>query len=67
MNSPSSFFRSLFIQALSSMMNSPPTNRESYFQLAGIHGMPYVSYDGAVNPRDPYRAGQNRNGGERAL
>lgn len=65
--------RSLFLQALAAMQATPWQDKNSYFQLAGIHGLPYMAYDGAINPASPYVEGQRfavdgvkrpRNGGE---
>ncbi|PRW59760.1 tyrosinase superfamily [Chlorella sorokiniana] len=50
--------RSLFLQALAAMQATPWQDVESYFQLAAIHGIPYMAYDGAVNPESPYVEGQ---------
>ncbi|KAF8964505.1 tyrosinase [Flammula alnicola] len=42
---------SLYIQALQAMQTKyPPDRAESYFQISGIHGRPYVSWDGAPAP-----------------
>ncbi|KAL2373098.1 hypothetical protein RJZ57_002435 [Blastomyces gilchristii] len=35
----------LFLLALSDFQAIPPDSRDSYFQIAGIHGMPYKSWD----------------------
>ncbi|QSS63280.1 tyrosinase [Histoplasma capsulatum] len=35
----------LFILALREFQATPPDSRDSYFQIAGIHGMPYKSWD----------------------
>ncbi|CAG8961788.1 hypothetical protein HYFRA_00006331 [Hymenoscyphus fraxineus] len=43
---------SLYIQALNDMMNVDEHNLTSYFQLSGIHGLPYISWDD-VNPISP--------------
>lgn len=50
--------RSLFVQALAGMQNAAWQDKDSYFQLAGIHGVPYMAYDGAINPASPYVEGQ---------
>ncbi|KAL3462180.1 hypothetical protein BJX64DRAFT_259434 [Aspergillus heterothallicus] len=36
---------SLFLKALKHLQEMPPEHRDSYFQIAGIHGMPYTSWD----------------------
>ncbi|KAF4635965.1 hypothetical protein G7Y89_g2127 [Cudoniella acicularis] len=36
---------SLYIQALTSMQNENETSQLSYFQIAGIHGRPFISWD----------------------
>lgn len=36
---------SLYIQALQAMMDTPESNLTSYFQIAGIHGRPYIAWD----------------------
>jgi tyrosinase len=38
---------SLYIQALQIMETTPQPNLTSHFQISGIHGLPYVSWDGA--------------------
>ncbi|KAJ4347797.1 uncharacterized protein N0V89_009167 [Didymosphaeria variabile] len=35
----------LFILALKRFQAVPPESRDSYFQIAGIHGMPYTNWD----------------------
>ncbi|KAJ3493192.1 hypothetical protein NLG97_g4889 [Lecanicillium saksenae] len=35
----------LYIQALQAMQNANTTDAESYFQVSGIHGKPYIEYD----------------------
>ncbi|KLJ11736.1 hypothetical protein EMPG_09647 [Blastomyces silverae] len=35
----------LFLLALNDFQAIPPDSRDSYFQIAGIHGMPYKSWD----------------------
>ncbi|GAB1310590.1 tyrosinase [Madurella fahalii] len=35
----------LFLLALQRFQAVPPSSRDSYFQIAGIHGMPYRSWD----------------------
>ncbi|KAI0357534.1 tyrosinase [Trametes cingulata] len=37
---------SLYIQALQAMMDTPEDDPASFFQLAGIHGLPYTPWDG---------------------
>lgn len=44
--------------ALAAMQAAPWQHIESYFQLAAIHGIPHMAYDGAVNPESPYVEGQ---------
>ncbi|KAM0421046.1 hypothetical protein ACHAPT_011117 [Fusarium lateritium] len=44
----------LFILALEKFKNMPINDRLSYFQVAGIHGYPETSWDGAPDPpKDP--------------
>jgi hypothetical protein len=46
----------LFLQAMDLMMNLPIEDHRSYYQIAGIHGVPFVPYRGSVNEsysRDP--------------
>lgn len=50
--------RSLFLQALAAMQAAPWQDKESYYLLAAIHGVPYQAYDGDVNPASPYIEGQ---------
>ncbi|KAL2825783.1 hypothetical protein BDW59DRAFT_145909 [Aspergillus cavernicola] len=35
----------LFLKALKRLQEVPPENRNSFFQIAGIHGMPFTSWD----------------------
>lgn len=35
----------LYVKALSAMMDADDTDPESYFQLSGIHGRPIVAWD----------------------
>ncbi|BCS28231.1 uncharacterized protein APUU_61279S [Aspergillus puulaauensis] len=35
----------LFLKALKRLQDVPPENRDSFFQIAGIHGMPFTSWD----------------------
>ena len=58
-----------------SMQAAPWQDKESYFQLSGIHGLPHMAYDGAINPASPFVEGQEfeldgetfgRHGGENA-
>ncbi|KAL3471608.1 hypothetical protein BJX99DRAFT_266607 [Aspergillus californicus] len=35
----------LFLKALKRFQEVPPDNRDSFFQIAGIHGMPFTSWD----------------------
>lgn len=67
--------RSLYLQALAAMQAAPWQDKESYFQLSGIHGLPHMAYDGAINPASPYKEDQefeadgetrDRHGGESA-
>ncbi|OJT09435.1 Tyrosinase [Trametes pubescens] len=37
---------SLYIQALQAMMDTPQDDPESFFQIGGIHGLPYAPWDG---------------------
>lgn len=43
----------LYIRALSEMQAVDPNDLLSYFQVAGIHGRPFVAWDGAINPGAP--------------
>lgn len=44
----------LFILGLEKFKKMPVDERESYFQVAGIHGYPQTSWDGAPDPpKDP--------------
>ncbi|KAM3081653.1 hypothetical protein ACMFMG_005105 [Clarireedia jacksonii] len=46
--------RSLYIQAMTAFQQVPETDPLSYFQIAGIHGRPYIPWDGvAWNPDAP--------------
>ncbi|KZP16341.1 Di-copper centre-containing protein [Athelia psychrophila] len=38
---------SLYIQALTALYTTPETDITSFYQIGGIHGMPYVSWDGS--------------------
>ncbi|KAH9856476.1 hypothetical protein C2E23DRAFT_442984 [Lenzites betulinus] len=38
---------SLYVQALARLMTVPINTPESFYQIAGIHGAPYVAYNGA--------------------
>ncbi|KAJ8453836.1 hypothetical protein ONZ51_g13376 [Trametes cubensis] len=46
---------SLYIQALQIMMDTPQDEPDSFFQIAGIHGLPYVSWNG-VGEESPAEA-----------
>jgi tyrosinase len=39
--------RSLYIQALTAMQNMDASDELSYFQVAGIHGRPYITWNNA--------------------
>lgn len=39
----------LFLQAMHAMMELPPEDHRSYYQIAGIHGLPFVAYRDSVN------------------
>ncbi|CAA7270513.1 unnamed protein product [Cyclocybe aegerita] len=41
-------FFSLYIQALQAMSSNNQANIQSFFQLGGIHGLPYIPWDGAT-------------------
>ncbi|KAG8983087.1 hypothetical protein FRB93_007678 [Tulasnella sp. JGI-2019a] len=41
---------SLFVQAVSAMQQMSESEVRSWYQVSGIHGLPYVSWDGAANP-----------------
>ncbi|KAK6532025.1 hypothetical protein TWF694_003188 [Orbilia ellipsospora] len=45
----------LYLLALSNMMNKPQSDVTSHYQVAGIHGRPYITWDGV--------SGGNNNGG----
>jgi len=38
--------RSLYIQALAALQNMDENDQLSYFQIAGIHGRPYIPWNG---------------------
>ncbi|KAI0647846.1 tyrosinase [Trametes meyenii] len=38
---------SLYVQALQAMMDTPQDDDRSFFQIAGIHGLPYVPWNSA--------------------
>ncbi|KAJ7528377.1 hypothetical protein O6H91_15G000900 [Diphasiastrum complanatum] len=38
--------RDLFLLAFEAVQNLPPTDKWSFYQIAGIHGLPYEPYDG---------------------
>ncbi|EWC46726.1 hypothetical protein DRE_03971 [Drechslerella stenobrocha 248] len=40
----------IFLCGLEAMQNMDQNDRESYFQIAGIHGAPYVPWDGEDGP-----------------
>ncbi|KAK6532574.1 hypothetical protein TWF281_006758 [Arthrobotrys megalospora] len=40
----------LYLQALAAFQAMPPTERLSYFQIAGIHGEPFIPWDENTNP-----------------
>ncbi|KAI0667737.1 tyrosinase [Trametes maxima] len=46
---------SLYVQALQAMMDTPQDDDRSFFQIAGIHGLPYVpwNYAGEAAPGKP--------------
>ncbi|KAF8061616.1 tyrosinase [Lyophyllum atratum] len=46
-------FFSLYVQALQAMFSRDNNDRESFFQLGGIHGLPYVPWDGANGDTPP--------------
>jgi len=37
----------LYVQALAAVMNDPESNVISHYQMSGIHGLPYVEWDGS--------------------
>jgi tyrosinase len=39
------FSRSLYVQGLAAMQGVPESELLSYYQIAGIHGRPYYSWD----------------------
>lgn len=39
----------LFLQAMDEMMQLSPTDYRSYYQIAGIHGLPYIPYRDSIN------------------
>jgi len=47
-------FFSLYIQALRDMSKEPQSARASFFQVGGIHGLPYVVWDSATG--DPSKS-----------
>jgi tyrosinase len=42
---------SLYIQALIVMFNTPQSNSISHFSIGGIHGLPYVQWEGSGSSR----------------
>ncbi|KAL0564746.1 hypothetical protein V5O48_017294 [Marasmius crinis-equi] len=45
---------SLYVQALQSIYKKPQSEIDSFFQIGGIHGLPYISWDGSGSqPADP--------------
>ncbi|KAI0330497.1 tyrosinase [Cubamyces sp. BRFM 1775] len=48
---------SLYIQALQAMMDTPQDEPDSFFQIAGIHGLPYVSWNGVGEESSAEAAG----------
>lgn len=45
--------RDLFLLAFAAVQSLPPSDKWSYYQIAGIHGLPHVPYDGATGSWDP--------------
>ncbi|KAH9847109.1 hypothetical protein C2E23DRAFT_890313 [Lenzites betulinus] len=46
----------LYVQALRRLMDVNPSSWVSYFQIAGIHGAPYIAWDGAGAGPNPAQA-----------
>ncbi|KAH8882895.1 Di-copper centre-containing protein [Thozetella sp. PMI_491] len=42
----------LYIQALAAFQEVPELDERSYFRVSGIHGRPYIPYNGATRPDD---------------
>lgn len=58
----------LFVLGLERFKNTEIENKRSYFQVAGIHGYPQTSWDGAEKPRqgtsdEDRQLGKNPHGG----
>jgi len=49
-------FFSLYIQALQAMSTDSQSGLQSFFQIAGIHGLPYVVWDDATSNQKPKSA-----------
>ncbi|EPE27541.1 Di-copper centre-containing [Glarea lozoyensis ATCC 20868] len=49
---------SLYVQAVNAMMKTDERELTSYFQIGGIHGLPYISWDG-VNPSRSNQGSKN--------
>eukprot|EP00250_Pteridium_aquilinum_P024215 c2865_g1_i1 orf=195-1418(+) len=45
--------RDVFLLAFAAVQSLPPSDRWSFYQIAGIHGLPHVPYDGATGSWDP--------------
>lgn len=48
---------SLYVQALTAFMDDSETNQLSYFQIAGIHGRPFYTWDGNAQAPGTNRVG----------
>jgi hypothetical protein len=46
--------RDLFLQAFAFIQNLPAEDYRSYYQIAGIHGLPYEPYRGSTNTKWPW-------------
>jgi len=43
---PNRYYRDLFIQALVAIQDAPENDLLSWFQISGIHGLPFRPYNG---------------------
>lgn len=55
--------KDLLLLSMRAMMDADPNDPQSYFQLAKIHGEPFVAYNGVTNLASPWRGQANRWGG----
>lgn len=55
--------RDLFLQAFAAIEKLPVDDHRSFYQIAGIHGLPYEPYRGSVNEDYPWRESNESWGG----